>query len=184
MPMWFKGIKFNSFIRKLNRWGFRRLRKDETCDSICIFHHPMFNRFGLDAVERMTITKKGRSTTSSSASIKKEQQGEHHTLMLANSTLTATSRLPIIAPQDHRSRETYRRTATSETGIAVLHTLKIQALTQERIKALLLANHLNQLLTERALRCSPRAMSRTHIGGAEFRWVQAGTNSAKSCISC
>jgi hypothetical protein len=41
----FKGSKYASFIRKLNRWGFNRLISGTGLDC---FHHPLFQRNRMD----------------------------------------------------------------------------------------------------------------------------------------
>jgi hypothetical protein len=42
-PKYFEGTKFESFTRKLNRWGFKRVADEEAPGSFT-YHHPLFRR--------------------------------------------------------------------------------------------------------------------------------------------
>lgn len=44
LPRYFKEAKFNSFTRKLNRWGFRRVSSDLHGPDAIVYHHRLFKR--------------------------------------------------------------------------------------------------------------------------------------------
>jgi hypothetical protein len=44
LPKYFDGTKFESFTRKLNRWGFKRVTDDEDAPGTFTYHHPLFRR--------------------------------------------------------------------------------------------------------------------------------------------
>lgn len=60
----FKGGKYSSFVRKLNRWGFTRLISGTGMDC---FHHPLFQRNRMDLCALITCAQGGASSSESTS---------------------------------------------------------------------------------------------------------------------
>jgi hypothetical protein len=58
---YFQGTKFESFTRKLNRWGFKRVRKGGSPAGVLMYHHDLFQSGKPELLKQMrTITNEQR----------------------------------------------------------------------------------------------------------------------------
>jgi len=55
---YFQGTKFESFTRKLNRWGFKRVAGQRVPQNTIAYHHPMFQQGSPELVKKMRSGRK------------------------------------------------------------------------------------------------------------------------------
>jgi len=72
LDVYFLGSKFESFIRKLNRWGFKRTYHQDFHRETIGYQHPMFHKGQLELLTSLSNGKKIENKTTTSAS---PQQG-------------------------------------------------------------------------------------------------------------
>jgi hypothetical protein len=65
LDVWFRGTKRESFIRSLNRWGFRRVFYHALPESALAFHHPSFAKSS--TAEQLKTMKMSKSSKVSNA---------------------------------------------------------------------------------------------------------------------
>jgi len=69
LPRFFKQTKFASFVRKLNRWGFKQISKGTRN---IIYHHQLFKRGQLELCMTMRCSSHGGSTIKANAAASKQ----------------------------------------------------------------------------------------------------------------
>ncbi|CAB9506998.1 shock factor protein 2 [Seminavis robusta] len=58
LDKFFQGLKYDSFVRKLNRWGFRRVTSEGIAAGTVAYYHNSFRRAEQDLIKNMGIGKK------------------------------------------------------------------------------------------------------------------------------
>jgi len=72
LDVYFQGSKFESFVRKLNRWGFKRTyHPDFRCETIG-YQHPMFRKGRPELLTSLSNRKKQKKKTAVSSTPKQE----------------------------------------------------------------------------------------------------------------
>lgn len=62
LDVWFRGTKLSSFIRSLNRWGFRRVFYHALPEAALAFHHAAFRKTSSpDMLKSMKMSKSGKA---------------------------------------------------------------------------------------------------------------------------
>jgi len=67
LDVYFQGSKFESFVRKLNRWGFKRTYHSDFRAEIIGYQHPMFRKGRPELLTNLSNSKKQQSKTAISS---------------------------------------------------------------------------------------------------------------------
>jgi len=80
LPFFFKKTQFDSFIRKLKRWGFQRIHWGSDCGA---FQHPLFHRDFPELCTRMTCVKTNMQNVGPGTEPKNETEDDFEMLQPA-----------------------------------------------------------------------------------------------------